>query len=102
MSKGTLRPYGGGPKGAAEILMRDTKEWDITKYLAIKLVPGAHQFHASAEAAANAARQGNVSADDVAKILGSGPQAGSSQRRVPKDSMEAVHNQAYFVASGRG
>ncbi len=81
--EGYFAAYGGGPKGAAEILTRDTKEWDITKYLAIKLVPGAHQFHASAEAAANAARQGNVSADDVAKILVSGPQARSSQRLVP-------------------
>ncbi len=99
-AEGYFATYGGGPKGAAEVLTRDTKEWDITKYLAIKLVPCAHQFHASAEAAANAARQGNVSADDVAKILVSGPQARSSQRLVPKDMIEAIHSQAYFVASG--
>ena len=98
--EGYFATYGAGPKGAAEILTRDTKEWDITKYLAIKLVPGAHQFHASAEAAVNAARQGNVSAADVARILVSGPQSRSSQRLVPKDMIEAIHSQAYFVASG--
>src|SRR5205085_2724199 len=70
---GFFATYGAGPKGIADVLTRDTKECDITKYLAIRLVPGAHPSHASGEAAANAARQGNVSADDVAKILVSGP-----------------------------
>ena len=28
--EGYFATYGGGPKGAAEILTRDTKEWDIT------------------------------------------------------------------------
>jgi 2-methylcitrate dehydratase PrpD len=76
-------------------------DWDIVKYLAIKLVPGAHALHASAEAAAEAARKGDVKPDDVAKILVSGPAKTSVQynTRPPKDMIEAIHSLAYFVAT---
>ena len=36
------------------------KEWDIVTDMAVKLVPGGHPYHAFGEAAANAARDGNI------------------------------------------
>jgi 2-methylcitrate dehydratase PrpD len=52
------------------------------------------------EAAVNAAREANISADDVARILVAGPNrttVGGSRR--PKDLVEAIHSLPYFVAS---
>jgi 2-methylcitrate dehydratase PrpD len=78
-SGGFLTVYGGS-KPDSQILTRDYgKEWDITKYLAIKLWPGAHPFSSLVEAAMNAARQANVSAGDVAKILVHGRTHGPAQ-----------------------
>ncbi|PWT97778.1 MAG: hypothetical protein C5B51_30750 [Terriglobia bacterium] len=76
-------------------------EWQIARYLAIKLVPGAHANSPSMEAAVNAARQANVSPDEVSQILVSGPQSGAvaAGRRPPKDMIEAIHSLPYFVAS---
>lgn len=77
------------------------KEWDIVKYMAVKLVPGAHSFQSSAEAAVNAARQANVRPEEVAKILISGPQSRgvANGSRSPKDLVEAIHSLPYFLAS---
>ena len=76
------------------------KEWDIVTHLAIKLVPGAHAFHPSVEAAVNAARQANVPPDQVARILVSGGQNRTIVRGSrPKDFVEAIHSLSYFVAS---
>jgi 2-methylcitrate dehydratase PrpD len=91
----------GGVKAA---LNRETgPDWDIVKYLAIKLAPGAHAPEATAEAAAIAARQANASPDQISKILVSGPgsrdQTVSGSARPPKDMVEAIHSVAYFVAS---
>ena len=91
----------GGEKADASALTRDFgKEWDIVTHLAIKLVPGAHAFHPSVEAAVNAARQSGVAPDQVARILVSGAQSrtiASGQR--PKDMVEAIHSLPYFIAS---
>ena len=99
---GFLELYGKGQGAPADVARPMGPDWDIVKYLAIKLVPGAHALHASAEAAANAARQGQVNPDDVAKILVSGPAKTSVQynTRPPKDMIEAIHSLAYFVATG--
>jgi len=76
------------------------KEWDIVKYMAIKLAPGAHAFHPAVEAAVNAARQSGVPPEDVARILVSGPQIRTIGRgRPPKDLIEAIHSLHYFLAS---
>jgi 2-methylcitrate dehydratase PrpD len=76
------------------------KEWDIVTHLAIKLVPGAHPFHPSVEAAVNAARQASVPPDQVAAILVSGAQGRTIVRGArPKDFVEAIHSLSYFVAS---
>jgi 2-methylcitrate dehydratase PrpD len=91
----------GDEKADASALTRDFgKEWDVVTYLAIKLVPGAHAFHPSVEAAVNAARQSGVAPDQVARILVAGAQSrtiASGQR--PKDMIEAIHSLPYFIAS---
>src|SRR5690606_16761741 len=43
--------------------------WDIVTDMAIKLMPGAHPFHATAEAAADAARAGDVRPDEIERIV---------------------------------
>jgi 2-methylcitrate dehydratase PrpD len=90
-----------GEKGDAGALTRDLgKKWDIITYLAIKLVPGAHAFHPSVEAAVNAARQSGVPPDQVARILVSGAQSRTiASRQRPKDMVEAIHSLPYFIAS---
>jgi len=99
---GFLELFGKATPDLAHVTRPMGPDWDIVKYLAVKLVPGAHALHSSAEAAANAARQGNVQPDDVAKILVSGPAKTSVQynTRPPKDMIEAIHSLAYFVATG--
>jgi 2-methylcitrate dehydratase PrpD len=93
---GFLTVFGGG-KPDTQILTRDYgNDWEITKYLAIKLWPGAHPFSSLVEAAMNAARQANVPANDVAKILVHGRNVAGS--RNPKDYAEAIHSLPYFLA----
>ena len=61
----------GGVDGAAAVQRSRLvlgESWDIMHRMAIKLVPGGHPYHAIAEAAANAAREGNVTAAEVASI----------------------------------
>ena len=101
-AKGGFLEVYGNPKVDLEKLTRPIgPEWDITKFLAIKLVPGAHALHSSMEAAVNASKQGNVKPDEVAKILISGPAKTSISReqRPPKDMVEAIHSLPYFVAT---
>jgi 2-methylcitrate dehydratase PrpD len=93
---GFLTVYGGA-KPDSRILTRDYgKEWDITKYLAIKLWPGSHPFSSLVEAAMTAARQANVPAGDVARILVHGRNVDGS--RNPKNYAEAIHSLPYFLA----
>jgi 2-methylcitrate dehydratase PrpD len=98
---GFLEVYGNGKPDIGSVTRQISADCDIVKYLAIKLVPGAHALHPSVEAAVNAARQANVPPEDVAKILLSGPQKGSItySKRPPKDMIEAIHSLPYFVAS---
>ena len=97
---GFVEVFGGG-SDAVRLLSGDLgKRWDIVEFLAIKLWPGAHPFSGTLEAAVNAARQANVPADGVAKILIAGPNRtniGGSRR--PRDLVEAIHSLPYFVAS---
>jgi 2-methylcitrate dehydratase PrpD len=99
--RGFLAVFGGGTARVGNLTRDLGTEWDIVTYLAIKLVPGAHAFHPSVEAAVNAARQGNVAPDQVARILVAGSQSRTivaGQR--PKDMVEAIHSLPYFIASG--
>jgi 2-methylcitrate dehydratase PrpD len=76
------------------------KEWDIVTDMAIKLVPGGHPFHAVAEAAANAAIEGNVDPSKVASIVISGAQFKDWHGPThPRDLIGAAHSVIYFVAS---
>src|SRR5438093_2013008 len=98
--RGFLAVFSGG-KIDAEILPRGFgKEGDIVTHMAIKLRPGAPQFHPAVEAAVNASRQSGVPAEDVARILVSGPQIRTLGRgQPPKDLIEAIHSLHYFLAS---
>ena len=97
---GFVEVFGGG-RDAVRLLSSDLgQRWDIVEFLAIKLWPGAHPFSGTLEAAVNVARQANVPADGVAKILIAGPDRtniGGSRR--PRDLVEAIHSLPYFVAS---
>jgi 2-methylcitrate dehydratase PrpD len=97
---GFVEVFGGG-RDAVRLLSSDLgQRWDIVEFLAIKLWPGAHPFSGTLEAAVNVARQANVPADGVAKILIAGPDrttVGGSRR--PRDLVEAIHSLPYFVAS---
>ena len=75
------------------------QEWDITTDMAIKLVPGGHPFHATAEAAANAAIKGDVAPEDVdAIIITQGNLRALNGPRHPTDLIGVAHSLAYFVA----
>jgi 2-methylcitrate dehydratase PrpD len=75
---------------------------DIERFLAIKLVPGAHALHSSLEAAIEASKQANVPAAEIARIIHSGPAKTSItyETRVPADMVEAIHSLPYFLATG--
>jgi 2-methylcitrate dehydratase PrpD len=98
--RGFLAVFGGDTADVSRLTRDMGKEWDIVTYLAIKLVPGAHAFHPSVEAAVNAARQADVAPDQVARILVAGSQSRTivaGQR--PNDLVEAIHSLPYFIAS---
>jgi len=90
----------GGTDGAS--VTRDLgKEWDIITDMAIKLVPGGHPSHALGEAAANAARAGHISPDDVETITLSRPGVTALSGPVhPTDLIGIAHSPAYFLAAG--
>src|SRR5712691_7885020 len=75
MRLGFFEAYGG--VDAAEAAARATSElgasWDIVTDMAVKLVPGGHPSHALAEAAANAARDGEIDPETVDSITVSRP-----------------------------
>jgi 2-methylcitrate dehydratase PrpD len=94
---GYLSVYGGG-KPESQLLTREYgKEWDIVKYLSIKLRPGSHPYSSMVEAAINAAREANVPAGQVARIF-------VDRRNLlgapdpPKDLVEAFHSLEYYLA----
>ncbi len=104
--KGFFEVYGGKDADIDSVTRDWGKEWDIVTDMAIKLVPGGHPSHALGEAAANAARSGNVRAGDVARIVVQQPL--DAKRRIgpmkppshPKNLVEIAHTPAYFVAAG--
>jgi 2-methylcitrate dehydratase PrpD len=76
--------------------------WDIQRFLAIKLVPGAHALHSSLDAAIQASKQANVPAGEIVRIIHSGPAKTSItyEPTMPTDMVEAIHSLPYFLASG--
>jgi 2-methylcitrate dehydratase PrpD len=97
--RGFLDAMGGQ---AREDITRDFgASWDIVTDMAIKLMPGAHPFHATAEAAATAARQGGVDPARIDRIVISAAVQHTSfaGEPHPRNLVEAAHSLPYFVAA---
>jgi 2-methylcitrate dehydratase PrpD len=97
--RGFLHAMGGQ---ALDDITRDLgASWDIVTDMAIKLMPGAHPFHAVAEAAATAAREGNVDPAEITGIVISAAVQHTSFRGEPhpRNLVEAAHSLPYFVAA---
>ena len=96
---GFLKVYGG--LDIAELGTPSGEDWDILTDMAVKLVPGGHPYHAFGEAAAKAAREGNISAGEVESITVSRPgltRLGGPKH--PKDLIDMAHSPHYFTAAG--
>jgi len=96
---GFLKVYGG--KEIEGLGTPSGDDWDILTDMAVKLVPGGHPYHAFGEAAAMAAREGNIAADQVDSIVVSRPgltRLGGPKH--PKDLIDMAHSPHYFTAAG--
>jgi 2-methylcitrate dehydratase PrpD len=98
--RGFFEVYGNKPDVAA--VTRDLgSRWSILEDMGIKLVPGGHPNHSTAEAAANAARQGNVAPEDVETISVARPGFTTlTGPQYPTDLIGIAHSPAYFAAAG--
>jgi 2-methylcitrate dehydratase PrpD len=64
----------GGSDADPGLITRDLgRSWEIAADMAFKFVPGGHPYHAIAEAAANAAREGNITPETITAIVVSRP-----------------------------
>lgn len=76
------------------------QSWDICTDMAIKLMPGAHPFHAIAEAAELAAREADVTPDQISQVIISAAQMKDwMSPNHPRDLIGAAHSVVYFVAA---
>src|SRR5690606_30970528 len=77
------------------------QDWDIVTDMAIKLMPGAHPFHATAEAAIEAAKAGNVQPDDIERVTISAAVQWTNFKGAPhpRNLVDAAHSLVYFVAA---
>jgi 2-methylcitrate dehydratase PrpD len=103
MKLGFFETLGGvdGGEAAARAARDLGRSWDIVTDMAVKLVPGGHPYHALAEAAANAARDGNIAASEIAAIIVSRPgMTALTGPRHPKNLVDMAHSPAYFIAAG--
>jgi 2-methylcitrate dehydratase PrpD len=101
--QGFFEAIGGvdGQQAAALATAGFGESWDIVTDMAIKLMPGGHPYHAFAEAAANAARDGNIAPADIETITISRPGfTALSGPRHPADLIDMAHSPAYFAAAG--
>jgi 2-methylcitrate dehydratase PrpD len=100
---GFLAVFGGGVPDAGslfgELNYGSEDGYQIARYLAVKLVPGAHALHPAVEAAVNAARESNAKPEDVKQILVAGPQSGLVADVPPTDVIQAIHSLSYYIAS---
>lgn len=98
--EGFFELFGDKPD-VAEVTRNFGGRWDILENMGIKLVPGGHSNHAIAEAAANAARAGNVDPAQVETISISRPGfTALTGPQFPTDLIGIAHSPAYFAASG--
>lgn len=100
MDRGFVSIFG-GPDADADSIVRDLGDsWDIATDMAFKLVPGGHPYHAIAEAAANAAREGDIEPDSIAAIIISRPGLTSLTPPLhPENLIDMAHSPAYFAAA---
>ena len=97
--RGFLNAMGGQ---AIDDITRDLgASWDIVTDMAIKLMPGAHPFHATAEAAADAARLGKVDPKEIKEIFISSSVQWTKFKGAPhpRNLVDAAHSLYYFVAA---
>jgi 2-methylcitrate dehydratase PrpD len=75
--------------------------WDIVTNMAIKLMPGAHPFHATAEAASDAARLGRVNPKEIDSVIISSSVQWTKFKGEPhpRNLVDAAHSLYYFVAA---
>ena len=100
---GFFESYGGIEAAIAgtEITGDLGASWDIVTDMAVKLVPGGHPYHAFAEAAANAAREGDIKPEEVESITVSRPGMSALTGPLhPTDLIDMAHSPAYFTAAG--
>ena len=90
-----------GAQAVDEIAQGWGESWDIVTDMAIKLMPGAHPFHATAEAAADAARAGRVRPQDIERIVISAAVQWTHFKGDPhpRNLVDAAHSLFYFVAA---
>jgi 2-methylcitrate dehydratase PrpD len=103
MRLGFFESFGGvdGADAAARATRDLGASWDIVTDMAVKLVPGGHPYHALAEAAGNAASEGQIAAADVESITASRPGMTALTGPLhPKDLIDMAHSPAYFLAAG--
>ncbi|TDR94491.1 MmgE/PrpD family protein [Enterovirga rhinocerotis] len=87
---------------AAEDITRGLGEdWDIVTDMAIKLMPGAHPFHATAEAAEEAGRLAQAKPEEIESILISSSVQWTKFKGAPhpRNLVDAAHSLYYFVAA---
>jgi 2-methylcitrate dehydratase PrpD len=94
---GWIGVYGNG--NASDVL-RERDQWDIVRYLGIKLWPGAHPFSGTVEAAVNAIREAGVPSSQVVRILvsGRGRTSLTGARRI-NTYADGITSMRYFIAS---
>lgn len=97
---GFLSIFAGGKADIASLERQAAADDQISRYLAVKLIPGAHALHCAVEAAINAAKAMPASAGNVERILVAGPQSElAASRRAPKNVAEAIHSLPFYLAS---
>ncbi len=96
---GFLAVFGGGTPNPESLERELAGDYQISQYLAVKMLPGAHALHCAVEAAINAAKEMPGSPDDVTAILVAGPQSGLASTPAPKDVIEAIHSLPYYLAT---
>jgi 2-methylcitrate dehydratase PrpD len=99
MKRGFFDTFGAG-HDANEVISQLGKKWNILTELGIKLVPGGSPFHAVAEAAADAARQGNLDVSDIKQIDFTLPDYPYPGPKNPTDLIGIAHSPFYFAAAG--
>ena len=101
MERGFVEVFAGADGNAAGITRDLGRDWDIATDMAFKLFPGGHPYHAFAEAAGNAAREGDIAPEQIAAIVVSRPGMTILAGPIhPKNLIDMAHSPAYFAAAG--